>query len=402
MKKSISLILALVMLMGMLACAPVSAESALVTGEILNSIDEDTDLCYSVAFLVTANVSGMDSKNYIADYTNATVEYNGTTAKVVEMGTMVTNNADVVADIENLCVGTENGYDVIRIPVVHLYNDPQPEDTQCVFATRIVRIPAVGRSREITARPYFILQVEGTDEQTIVYTDADCATYLEVWSDSIAVPAEKIALADQVYLEKITTSVVLDPADNETPCVSATFPVRNDAPTAVVGSTLNYTCYDAAGTAVKNGQIDISDIGSGVKKDYVESVPAETAEIVYDSSSIRMLPVLPAIGSDIDVTKKKNRIRVSAALATLNEDGTYHVTLTFRNYTSNWITEETDYVVYTCYDATDTVVQTGTNIYIGCIDTKKNPMKTFEFDVPATTAEVKLTSSKIVYWTEWA
>ena len=402
MKKSISLVLALIMLMGMLACAPVSAESALVTGEILNSIDEDTDLCYSVAFLVTANVSGMASKNYIADYTNATVEYNGTTAKVVEMGTMVTNNADVVADIENLYVGAENGYDVIRIPVVHLYNDPQPEDTQCVYATRIVRIPAVGRSREITARPYFILQMEGTEEQTTVYADADCATYLDVWSDGIAVPAEEITLADQVYLEKITLSATLDPADNESLCVSATFPVRNDAVTAVVGSTLNYTCYDAAGTAVKNGQIDISDIGFGVKKDYVESVPAETAEIVYDSSSIRMLPVLPAIGSDIDVTKKKNRIRVSAALATLNEDGTYHVDLTFRNYTSNWITEETDYVKYTCYDAAGQKIGSDQTIYIGCIDTKKHPVKTFEFDVPATTAEVKLTSSKIVYWTEWS
>lgn len=114
--------------------------------------------------------------------------------------------------------------------------------------------------------------------------------------------------------------------------------------------------------------------------------------------------VLPAIGTDIDVTKKKNRIRVSAATIV---DRT--VSLTFQNYTTNWITEETDYVRYSCYDADGTILDAdpkstakyGT-IYIGCIDTKKNKIKTFTFDVPDDTAEVRLTSSKIVYWTEWS
>ena len=109
---------------------------------------------------------------------------------------------------------------------------------------------------------------------------------------------------------------------------------------------------------------------------------------------------MPAIGSDIDVTKKKNRIRVSAAEASFNEDGTIHVKWTFKNYTSNWITEETDYIKYGYYkDGTRKGLAT---LYIGVIDTKKNPVKTFEFDVPAYTTEVRITSSKIVYWTEWA
>lgn len=110
--------------------------------------------------------------------------------------------------------------------------------------------------------------------------------------------------------------------------------------------------------------------------------------------------VLPEIGSDIDVTKKKNRIRVSAASASFNEDGTIHVALTFKNYTSNWITEETDYVKYGYYKGS---TRKGTaTLYIGVIDTKKHPVKTFEFDVPAYTTEVRITSSKITYWTEWA
>lgn len=112
--------------------------------------------------------------------------------------------------------------------------------------------------------------------------------------------------------------------------------------------------------------------------------------------------VLPEIGSDIDVTKKKNRIRVSDVAAWLNGDGTIGVSLTFKNYSTNWITEETDYVEYTCYDKDGKVVQKATMLTIGVIDTKKNVQKTFEFTVPAGTAEVRITNSKIVYWTEWA
>ncbi|MBR3778919.1 MAG: hypothetical protein IKL13_04255 [Clostridia bacterium] len=111
---------------------------------------------------------------------------------------------------------------------------------------------------------------------------------------------------------------------------------------------------------------------------------------------------LPAVGSDIDVVKQKDRIRVSAATAVYNKDGSIAVSLTFTNYSSNWITEETDWVEYTCYDKSGNVVQKATKLYIGCIDTKKNSVKTYTFDVPAATAEVRLTDSKIVYWTEWS
>ena len=106
--------------------------------------------------------------------------------------------------------------------------------------------------------------------------------------------------------------------------------------------------------------------------------------------------VLPAIGSDIDVVKKRDRIHVTAAYIS----GTT-VTLTFTNSTTRWITEETNWVKYTCYDADGKALVTE-ELYIGVIDTKKNKSKTFTFDVPAATAEVRITDSDIVYWTEWA
>ncbi len=112
--------------------------------------------------------------------------------------------------------------------------------------------------------------------------------------------------------------------------------------------------------------------------------------------------VLPEIGFDIDVSKKKDRIRVSAVAAWYNDNGSIGVSLTFKNYSTNWITEETDYVEYTCYDKNGNVVQKATKIMIGVIDTKKSSVKEYTFNVPATTAEVRITNAKIVYWTEWS
>ena len=122
----------------------------------------------------------------------------------------------------------------------------------------------------------------------------------------------------------------------------------------------------------------------------------------YSSSPTAADPVvLPALGTDIDVTFAKNRILVSDAAAQRNTDGTYNVILTLTNYSSNWITEETDWVEYTCYDSQDLILKTE-KIEIGCIDTQSNRTKTFTFVVPAGTVEVRLTNSKIVYWTEWS
>ena len=102
------------------------------------------------------------------------------------------------------------------------------------------------------------------------------------------------------------------------------------------------------------------------------------------------------------VTKKKDRIRVSGYEVWYNEDGTIHVEMTFRNVSSNWITEETDYLVYACYDANGNVVQKNVKLALGIIDTKKYYVRTYSVDLPANTAELRFTKSQITYWTEWA
>lgn len=129
---------------------------------------------------------------------------------------------------------------------------------------------------------------------------------------------------------------------------------------------------------------------------------ATTATLPTDPPEQGLYIVLPAVGADIDVVNNKNRIHVSDAIAWLNEDGTIGIQLTFKNNSANWITEETDYVEYTCYDKHGNVLLQNERIMLGCIDTKTNKEKSYIFDVSADTAEIKLTNSKIVYWTEWA
>ena len=85
-----------------------------------------------------------------------------------------------------------------------------------------------------------------------------------------------------------------------------------------------------------------------------------------------------------------------------NDDGTIHVELTVKNVSSNWITEETDYLVYSCYDKNGNVLKRDVKLFLGVIDTKKHAIRTYSLDLPANTAELRFTKSKITYWTEWA
>lgn len=297
MKKIVSLVLALIMLLGM--AVSVAAEDVPVIEErVLHSIAEEEENGYSLAFAITVNAAGVKVKNgNYFDNSTATVEHNGETVKLVKMGVVATTNASIGENMDQMVLGASATLNIEALRLYHL------EDTLCRFAVRITGIPAANRDVNIYVRPYYVIEADGVQE-TVYAAAADHSSYLGTWSK---------------YQDEV---------------------------------------------------------------------------------------VLPAIGSDIDVTKKKNRIRVEKAsydykLDDAGEDILVAVSFTFRNYSTNWITEETDYVKYTYYDMDGKSLGTGI-LYIGCIDTKTNKFKNFTFDLPLGTAKVALTSSKITYWTEWA
>ena len=109
--------------------------------------------------------------------------------------------------------------------------------------------------------------------------------------------------------------------------------------------------------------------------------------------------LLPAVGTDVDVVKQKGRIRISAI--DLKDS---KLTVKIKNESTGWITEETDYVKYACYDKDGKELK-GTDdyfgyFYLGCLEVGDE--EEFVVNLPAGTAEVKLVDSKIVYWTEWS
>ncbi|MBQ3202322.1 MAG: hypothetical protein IJB36_01610 [Clostridia bacterium] len=408
-------IVALLMTLALLACVPVAvsaeetaSEQVFVQVEENHSITTEEETGNGLAFLFRLNVKGAAVNSYnefVND--NAVTTINGEEYRVVAMGAVMTNQAEYIAQIDTLTREDKNEERTI-LDVSCRYMFEVAEDT-CAFAVRIIRVHDEVKGFAVAARPYCVVKDAEGNESTI-YGDSDIATYNQVYyanvpeetpvldlsaldnvDDKIAASAsaEYVAYAPTTYRESFKVSLTLNN-------------VSANAKTSV-GDYVTYSCKDAEGNVLGSEKVAVDALNPGESKTVEFYAPMGTAAIEAVESKLTYVPVitLPAIGSDIDVTKKKNRIRVSAASASFNEDGTIHVELTFKNYTSNWITEETDYVKYTYYNAAGTKIDTGT-IYIGVIDTKKHPVKTFAFDLPATAASVKITSSRITYWTEWA
>lgn len=406
--------LAVLMAVALLACVPVavSAEEVAPAQEVfaydvLHSITVEETTGSGVAFLFEMNVRGaaVNARNEFVN-TNAVATVGGVDYSVVSMGAVVTNQAAYIANIDNLTREDVNDdQTVLDIPAKYMF--AIGEDT-CSFAARIIHIPELAYGIGIACRPYCVLKDAEGNEMTL-YGGSDICTYnmvyyqnaeeeIPVWDVAVdnvddrlsaSVTAEYAAICPTTYREGFKVALTLEN-------VSA-----NAATSA--GDSVTYAIKDAEGNELATETVAVGALTPGDSKVVEFYAPINAAIIEQVDAALNYVPAitLPEIGSDIDVTKKKNRIRVSAASASFNEDGTIAVSLTFQNYTTNWITEETNYVNYTYYDASGTGIKTET-LYIGCIDTKKNKVKTFTFNVPANAASVKITSSKIVYWTEWA
>ena len=131
----------------------------------------DTDSGTGLAFKFELNASvGVKGVNKV-DFTGATINYLGQTCKLVGAGAVVTNQGEIIPNLDNV-----NGKTVIDIPTVYL-TDWEPDS--CAFATRIINIPESALERTVYACPYYTVEVNG--ELITVYGDissASCAEYM--------------------------------------------------------------------------------------------------------------------------------------------------------------------------------------------------------------------------------
>ena len=409
--RNIKRILSFLLVVAMLACVPVATsaetEADLIDSEVLHSVTMEDRTGKGLAFRIKMNINGaqINDRNEFVN-TTATAVVNGEEYAVVAMGAVMANQATDIANINSLTLADVTGKFVLDVPAQYLCAEPTADF--CEFAVRIINLPEQALGRAIACRPYIVLEKGGT--QSTIYGGGNICTYNTMYYEATPeeIPALNVTIAD--VDERISVSDVAAAYVNYAPTTyvesfKVNFTLENVSANAKtsVGDTITYACKDAEGNVLSTEIVKVDEMMVEDTLDVEFYAPIGTATIEKASANLNYVPDidLPAIGSDIDVTKKKNRIRVSAAEASFNEDGTIHVALTFKNYTSNWITEETDYVQYTYYKANGTKIKTVT-LYIGVIDTKKYPVKTFEFDLPATAASVKITKSQITYWTEWA
>lgn len=139
------------------ACGAVRQIAAQVLSGGKTSVSEDVN---GLAFFFTANVSGAQTQNgyeYVEKSASVIPFVDGGSYPVVRMGAVVSN-----------------GVSSVDIEAKYLWDVTADEAS---FAVRLINIPDDQLGREITARPYYVYEVDG--EEIVVYGDIVSKSYNE-------------------------------------------------------------------------------------------------------------------------------------------------------------------------------------------------------------------------------
>ena len=132
-----------------------------------SSISEDVN---GLAFLFNAYVCDCKVENgnmYVMNSASVVPYTSGESYKVVRMGAVVSNQADAVLELDNV-----DNASVINIEAKHLWGW---RSDVVSFAIRIIDIPEKGKDTVVTARPYYVYEVDG--EEVVVYGDSVSKSY---------------------------------------------------------------------------------------------------------------------------------------------------------------------------------------------------------------------------------
>ena len=138
-------------------CGAVRQIAAQILSGGKTSISEDVN---GLAFFFTANVSGGQIENgseYVANSGSVTPFVGGESYRVVRMGAVISN-----------------GVSSVDIQAKYLW---EATANECSFAIRLIHIPDNQLDRVITARPYYVYEVNG--EEIVVYGDTVSKSYNE-------------------------------------------------------------------------------------------------------------------------------------------------------------------------------------------------------------------------------
>ena len=150
-------------------CGAVRQIAAQVLSGGLTSVSEDVN---GLAFFFTADVSGSQTQNgceYVQNSATVVPFVGGASYKVVKMGAIVSNQDGAILDMEHV----DDNY-IVDIEAKYLW---EYSADAVSYAIRIIDIPDYGKDTAITARPYYVYEVDG--EEIVVYGDAVSKSYNE-------------------------------------------------------------------------------------------------------------------------------------------------------------------------------------------------------------------------------
>ena len=135
---------------------------------ILKDTTSVSELKNGLAFKFNVAINGITwSKEYLADYTNATVTIDGEEYKLVAMGAIANNKGYAAQTLEDV-----DGIYVQNVPAVKVFEDSNGATS---YAVRIINIPAEHLDSEITVCSYLQYEVDG--EIVTVYGEDWSASY---------------------------------------------------------------------------------------------------------------------------------------------------------------------------------------------------------------------------------
>ena len=132
-----------------------------------SSISEDAN---GLAFLFNAYVNGAEVENgneYVTLSASVTPYVGGESYRVVRMGAVVSNRDGVLPELDDV-----NDADIIDVEAVYLWGWRADAVS---YAIRIIDIPDAEKDTVITARPYYVYEVDG--EEIVVHGDPVSKSY---------------------------------------------------------------------------------------------------------------------------------------------------------------------------------------------------------------------------------
>ncbi len=265
MKKILSLLVSILLLVGLFAL-PVCAEDTPMTtteafsDEVAYSITDNNATGLGLAFCFTLNAAGVgkDEYTHATNLTNATLEYEGSACQISRIGAVITNRAEWGADTARLVRGAaqENAEQIKDVSANKMY---KVFDTYCLFAIRLTNIPFEQENRLVYVRPY--VEILCDNEKVTLYAETIAATCFgdQVAKPAVATPYEgtdvdgnsRLLVGETAVLGTTLYFEIVDELDE---WMTMYEPVNKDG---TVEETLPYmdyirlACYDADGNELR-------------------------------------------------------------------------------------------------------------------------------------------------------